>query len=75
MLVRKERRDDNETLNLVPGSSLLNRRQFLTGGPSLLAVSASVALSGVRGEERSEPIDPMRVPGVLPGPYGERSSF
>ena len=75
MLVRKERRDDNETLNLVPGSSLLNRRQFLTGGPSLLAVSASVALSGVRGEERSEPIDPMRVPGVLPRPYGERSSF
>ena len=43
MLVRKERRDDNETLNLVPGSSLLNRRQFLTGGASLLAVSASVA--------------------------------
>jgi sulfane dehydrogenase subunit SoxC len=75
MLVRKERRDGNETSNLVPGSSLLNRRQFLTGGASLLAVNASVALSGVRGEERSEPIDPMRVPGALPRPYGERSSF
>jgi sulfane dehydrogenase subunit SoxC len=75
MLVRKERRDGNETSNLVPGSSLLNRRQFLTGGASLLAVTASVALSGVQGKERSESIDPMRVPGALPRPYGERSSF
>jgi sulfane dehydrogenase subunit SoxC len=34
-----------------------------------------VALSGVQGKERSESIDPMRVPGALPRPYGERSSF
>ena len=71
----EERRGDNETSHPAPVSSSLNRRQFLAGGASLLALSASAALSGVQAEERSDAIDPMRVPGVLPRPYGERSSF
>jgi sulfane dehydrogenase subunit SoxC len=69
----EERR--GETSPQAPVSSSLNRRQFLTGGASLLAISASAALSGVQAEEQSEAIDPMRVPGVPPRPYGERSSF
>ncbi|MBX3332264.1 MAG: sulfite dehydrogenase [Nitrospira sp.] len=71
----EETRGDNETSDQAPVSSSLNRRQFLAGGASLLAVSASAALSGVQAEERSEAIDPMHVPGALPRPYGERSPF
>jgi sulfane dehydrogenase subunit SoxC len=66
----EERRDDNQTSHQVRASSSLNRRQFLANGASMLAISASSALPGVRAEERTDEIDPMR-----PRPYGERSPF
>lgn len=69
----RDRRDDNARSDRQPTSSPVNRRQFLATGASLLAFSASSALSMVQAEERSEAIDPMRVPGASPRPYGERS--
>lgn len=66
---------DNEKSDRALDSSSLNRRQFLAGGASLLAISASPTLFGAQAEEPSDAIDPMRVPGTSPRPYGERSSF
>ncbi len=64
---------ENEASHQAPGSLPLNRRQLLAGGASLLAISASSRLFGAQAEERSEAIDPTRVPGASPRPYGERS--
>lgn len=71
----EERRDDNQTSHQARASSSLNRRQFLASGASMLTISASSALSGVRAEQRTDEIDPMHVPGALPYPYDERSPF
>lgn len=67
--------DEKKTSNHVPRSALPTRRQFLTSGVSLLAMSASSTLFGAQDEETRAPIDPMRVPGLSPRPYGERSRF
>ncbi len=66
---------DNETSNRMSASPSLKRRQFLAGGASLLAISASSTLFGVSADEPAKPIDPTRVPGVSPRPHGERSPF
>jgi len=66
---------DNEKSNQAPVPSSLNRRQFLAGGASLLTISASSRLFGAQAQEPSDAIDPMRVPGTSPRPYGERSPF
>jgi sulfane dehydrogenase subunit SoxC len=68
-------RDDNEHSNRAPASSSLNRRQVLAGGASWLAVSASSSLFGAQAEAPRDTIDPMRVPGASPRPYGDRSPF
>jgi sulfane dehydrogenase subunit SoxC len=56
-----------------------SRRKFLTRSASLLAAGTAslVFTSGdaVRAEEVGMQTDPMRVPGALPRPYGERSPF
>ena len=71
----EETRGDNQTSNRTPASPSLNRRQFLAGGASLLAISTSSTLFGAQADEPTEPIDPTHVPGALPRPYGERSPF
>lgn len=68
-------RDDQEYSNRAQGAPSLNRRQFLAGGVSLLAMGASSALFDAQAEEPTDVRDPMRVPGALPRPYGERASF
>ena len=74
-LMRKNSQSDDETSDRAPASSSVNRRQFLAGGASLLAMSAASTLLGAQAEEPGDPIDPMRVPGASPRPYGERSPF
>lgn len=74
-MMNEDRRGDSETSHHTPASSSLNRRQFLAGSASLLAISAPSALAGGQAEERRDAIDPTRVPGASPGPYGERSPF
>lgn len=69
----EDARRDNESSHQVPASSSLTRRQLLVGGASLLAINASATLSGVHADERRDAIDPARVPGTSPRPYGERS--
>ena len=71
----EEARRDNESSYQAPTSSSLTRRQLLVGGASLLAINASASLSDVHADERREPIDPTRVPGTSPRPYGERAPF
>lgn len=73
--MNEDRRVDSESAHHAPAASPLNRRQFLAGGASLLVISASPALAGVQAEERSDAIDPTRVPGASPRSYGERSPF
>lgn len=68
-------RDDQKQSKRVHGVPVLNRRQFLAGGVSLLAMSASSPLFHAQAEEPTDALDPMRVPGALPRSYGERSPF
>ena len=54
----------------------VGRRTFLARSASLMALGvAALALPQARAEEPKAPADPMRVPGTLPRPYGERSPF
>jgi sulfane dehydrogenase subunit SoxC len=54
----------------------LNRRKFLQHSASLMAVqAAAVVLPGVNAQEPKTAENPMRTPGTLPRPYGERSPF
>ena len=69
----EDARRDNESSHQAPASSSLTRRQLLVGGASLLAINASATLSGVQADEQRDAIDPTRVPGTSPRPYGERS--
>ena len=58
------------------GFKNMNRRRFLRQGASVLAFgAAALALPAARAEEPKPVDDPMRVPGILPRPYGERSIF
>lgn len=54
----------------------VNRRTFLAGGVSLVALgTAGLVLGNANADEADQAGDPMRVPGTLPRPYGERSPF
>ena len=54
----------------------INRRNFLRHSASVLAFGASgLALRASGAGESKAVVDPMRVPGILPRPYGERSPF
>lgn len=68
-------RDDLEHSSRARVVPSFNRRQFLVGGASLLAMSVSSTLFDAQAEELHEASDPMRVPGALPRSYGERSPF
>ncbi len=57
-------------------SKNINRRKFLKHSASVIAFgAAAVALPAARAEEPKSVEDPMRVPGILSRPYGERSPF
>lgn len=73
--MREGNRDNQEQSHPGQGTPALNRRQFLAGGVSLLAMGASSTWLDVQAEELPDAGDPMRVPGALPRPYGERSPF
>src|SRR5437660_4325334 len=54
----------------------VNRRKFLARSASWIALGvAALVLPKAHAEEPKALEDPMRVPGVLPRPYGERSPF
>ena len=54
----------------------VNRRKFFRQSASFMAMGAAgLILPSVNAGELRPPDDPMRVPGVLPRPYGERSPF
>lgn len=54
----------------------VNRRAFLAGGVSLVALgTAGLVFGNANADEADQAGDPMRVPGTLPRPYGERSPF
>lgn len=54
----------------------INRRRFLRRSASVIAFGAAALALPAAGTEEPKPMDdPMRVPGVLPRPYGERSPF
>jgi sulfane dehydrogenase subunit SoxC len=54
----------------------VNRRKFLRQSASFMAVGAAgLVLPSLHAEELKAPGDPMRVPGALPRPYGDRSPF
>lgn len=54
----------------------VNRRTFLAGGASLIAWgTAGLVFSNANADQAEQARDPMRVPGTLPRPYGERSPF
>jgi sulfane dehydrogenase subunit SoxC len=54
----------------------LNRRRFLQHTASITALGvAAFVLPTAKAEEAKVPEDPMRVPGALPRPYGDRSPF
>ena len=58
------------------GFEHMNRRRFLRQGASVVAFgAAALALPAARAEDPKSVDDPMRVPGILPRPYGERSPF
>ena len=58
------------------GFEHMNRRRFLRQGASVVAFgAAALALPAARAQEPKPVDDPMRVPGILPRPYGERSPF
>ena len=68
-------RDDQKHSSHEKDTPSLNRRQFLAGSVSLLALRASSPLFDAQAEEPTDTSDPMRVPGALPRPHGERSPF
>jgi sulfane dehydrogenase subunit SoxC len=54
----------------------INRRAFLRRTASFTAVGAAALVLPAHADEEAKPSDdPMRTPGSLPRPYGERSSF
>ncbi|HEY3198707.1 MAG TPA: sulfite dehydrogenase [Nitrospirales bacterium] len=54
----------------------ISRRRFLVQSATLTALgTAALALPNVSAEEPKAPDNPMRVPGALPRPYGERAPF
>ena len=54
----------------------MNRRRFLRQGASVVAFgAAALALPAARAQDPKPVDDPMRVPGILPRPYGERSPY
>ena len=54
----------------------VNRRKFLARSASWIALGvAALVLPKAHAEEPKALEDPMRVPGALPRPYGERSPF
>ena len=58
------------------GPKKIDRRKFLRHSASVIALgAASLALPAAKAEEPTPVDDPMRVPGVLPRPYGARSPF
>src|SRR5438445_392283 len=58
------------------GLQNMSRRRFLVHSASMMALGAATfALPKAHAEEPKAPEDPMRVPGALPRPYGERSPF
>jgi sulfane dehydrogenase subunit SoxC len=59
---------------LRPDEQEVNRRAFLAGSASLMALGAAGLVFG-RANASAQMSDPMRVPGSLPRPYGERSPF
>lgn len=67
--------DDQKQSKRAHGRPAPNRRQFLAGGVSLLAMSASSMLLSAQAEEPAGANDPMLVPGALPRSYGDRSLF
>lgn len=68
--------DDRDASSSKSDPSTVDRRAFLAGGASLLAMGTSAALFGTAQAGQSEPaVDPMRVPGAGPRPYGARSPF
>lgn len=52
----------------------VNRRTFLAGSASLMALGAAGLVFG-HANASAQMSNPMRVPGSLPRPYGERSPF
>ncbi|HET9961223.1 MAG TPA: sulfite dehydrogenase [Nitrospiraceae bacterium] len=54
----------------------INRRAFLRRTASFTAAGAAALVLPAHADEEAKPSDdPMRTPGSLPRPYGERSSF
>lgn len=54
----------------------IGRRRFLRRSASAIAFgTVALVLPAARAEEPKSVDDPMRVPGALPRPYGERSPF
>ncbi len=54
----------------------MSRRRFLVRSATITALgTAALALPKVSAQEPKAPENPMRVPGALPRPYGERSPF
>src|SRR5437899_22988 len=54
----------------------INRRKFLGRSASWMALgAAALVFPKAHAQESKVPEDPMRVPGALPRPYGERSPF
>ena len=54
----------------------MNRRRFLRQSAGLMAAGAAAfILPPARAEQTASQHDPMRVPGALPRPYGDRSPF
>ena len=59
-----------------PGQRKVDRRSFLAGGASLVALGTTAFLYRMAGAAESEgETDPMRVPGAPTSPYGNRSPF
>ena len=53
----------------------MNRRKFLGQSASLIALGTAALVLPAGADAPKVPADPMRVPGALPRPYGERSPF
>src|SRR5438876_4329387 len=55
---------------------MVSRRSFLAGTVSLAGLAATtMMIPRLHAQEVKPPEDPMRVPGALPRPYGDRSPF
>jgi sulfane dehydrogenase subunit SoxC len=59
-----------------PKITNVDRRSFLAGSASLMALGTTSLLFGtVKAADVDQDVDPMRVPGAGASPYGQRSSF